>query len=68
MFAGLPVEIDDPIERLRAVASSMTGAKVMHEDMGGTTLEDWAEVAAPRSSPGRCAPTRGCGWGSASGR
>jgi WS/DGAT/MGAT family acyltransferase len=47
MFAGLPVEIDDPIERLRAVASSMTGAKVMHEDMGGTTLEDWAEVAAP---------------------
>ncbi|MDQ1434103.1 MAG: diacylglycerol O-acyltransferase / wax synthase [Actinomycetota bacterium] len=47
MFAGLPVEIDDPIERVRAVASSMTGAKVMHEDMGGTTLEDWAEVAAP---------------------
>jgi diacylglycerol O-acyltransferase / wax synthase len=32
---------------VRAVASSMTGAKVMHEDMGGTTLEDWAEVAAP---------------------
>ncbi|MDQ1480463.1 MAG: diacylglycerol O-acyltransferase / wax synthase, partial [Actinomycetota bacterium] len=47
MFAGLPVEIDDPIERVHAVASSMTGAKLMHEEMGGTTLEDWAEVAAP---------------------
>jgi WS/DGAT/MGAT family acyltransferase len=47
MFASLPVELDDPIERVRAVARSMTGAKGVHEEVGGYTLEEWAEVAAP---------------------
>jgi diacylglycerol O-acyltransferase / wax synthase len=47
MFAALPVEIDDPILRVRAIARSMVGAKHMHEEIGGSTLEDWAEVAAP---------------------
>lgn len=47
MFAALHVEIDDPIERLRAIAHSMVGAKQLHEEMGGTTLDDWAQVAAP---------------------
>jgi len=47
MFAALPVEIDDPVERVRAIARSMVGAKHLHEEMGGTTLEDWAQVAAP---------------------
>jgi WS/DGAT/MGAT family acyltransferase len=47
MFAALPVEIDDPIERVRAVARSMSGAKGVHEEVGGSTLQDWAETAAP---------------------
>ncbi len=47
MFAALPVEIGDPVERVRAVARSMTGAKGMHEEVGSSTLQDWAEVAAP---------------------
>jgi diacylglycerol O-acyltransferase len=47
MFAALPVELSDPVARVRAVARSMTGAKQMHEEIGGSTLEDWAEVAAP---------------------
>ena len=47
MFAALPVEIDDPVERVQAIARSMTGAKQVHEEVGGTTLQDWAETAAP---------------------
>src|SRR5205085_7719367 len=47
MFAALPVEIADPIERVHAVARSMSGAKGMHDEVGGSTLQDWAEVAAP---------------------
>lgn len=47
MFAGLPVEIADPIERVQAVARSMSGAKEMNEEVPDSTLQDWAEVAAP---------------------
>jgi len=47
MFAALPVEIDDPIERVHAVARSMSGAKGVHEEVGGSTLQDWAATAAP---------------------
>jgi WS/DGAT/MGAT family acyltransferase len=47
MFASLPVEIDDPIERVEAINRSMTGAKGVHEEVGTSTLEDWAELAAP---------------------
>jgi WS/DGAT/MGAT family acyltransferase len=47
MFAGLPVEIADPIERVRSVARSMSGAKGVHESIGDSTLQDWAEVAGP---------------------
>jgi diacylglycerol O-acyltransferase / wax synthase len=47
MFAALPVEIEDPVECVRAIARSMSGAKNLRDDIGGSTLEDWAEVAAP---------------------
>jgi WS/DGAT/MGAT family acyltransferase len=47
MFAALPVEIADPRERVLAVARSMSGAKGVHEEIGGSTLEEWAELAAP---------------------
>jgi WS/DGAT/MGAT family acyltransferase len=47
MFAGLPVEIEDPVERLLSVHRSTVGAKQMHEDIGGNTLQEWADLASP---------------------
>jgi len=47
MFATLPVEIDDPLERVRVVSRVMIGAKNLHADVGGSSLEDWAETASP---------------------
>ncbi len=47
MFANLPVELDDPLERLHMIHSSTIDAKEIHEDIGGDTLQDWAEVVAP---------------------
>jgi diacylglycerol O-acyltransferase len=47
MFAALPVEIDDPVERLLAVHRSTVGGKQMHEDIGGNTLQEWADLASP---------------------
>ena len=47
MFATLATQLDDPVERLFAVREVMSGAKQVHEDIGGQTLTEWAEVAAP---------------------
>jgi WS/DGAT/MGAT family acyltransferase len=47
MFASLPVEIADPVQRVHHVARSMSGAKGVHEEVASTTLQDWAEVAGP---------------------
>ena len=47
MFASLPVEIDDPLERLRAIHASTIDAKELHDEIGGETLHDWADVVAP---------------------
>ncbi|GIU87412.1 MAG: diacylglycerol O-acyltransferase [Acidimicrobiia bacterium] len=47
MFAALPVDVADPLGRVEAVRRSTAGAKEVHEVVGGTTLEEWAEVAAP---------------------
>ncbi len=47
MFAELPVAIADPIDRIRVIAQSTAGGKVVHEMVGGATLEEWAELAAP---------------------
>jgi diacylglycerol O-acyltransferase / wax synthase len=47
MFAQLPTDQDDPLVRLDGVVQTMTGAKQVHEDIGGNTLEEWAELAAP---------------------
>ncbi len=47
MFTELPVAVDDPIERIDIVAEAMSGAKSLHEIVGATTLQEWAELAAP---------------------
>lgn len=47
MFTRLATELDDPVERLFAVREVMSGAKLVHRDIGGETLEEWAEFLAP---------------------
>jgi diacylglycerol O-acyltransferase / wax synthase len=47
MFASLPVEIENPLARVAAVASSTKGWKQVNEVVDTATLEDWAGVAAP---------------------
>jgi WS/DGAT/MGAT family acyltransferase len=47
MFATLATQVDDPVERLYAAREVMSGAKLVHEDIGRNTLHEWAEVAAP---------------------
>lgn len=47
MFAALPVEIADPLERVRRINESMSDAKNLHEDVGAQTLQDLAELASP---------------------
>ena len=47
MFARLPVELDDPLERIEAIRASTADAKDLHEEVGGTTLQELAEVASP---------------------
>jgi WS/DGAT/MGAT family acyltransferase len=47
MFASLPVEIEDPLERVRRIHESMDDAKDLHDDIGASTLADLAELASP---------------------
>jgi diacylglycerol O-acyltransferase len=47
MFAALHVDVDDPVERLLATQRSARAAKQVHEELGGSTLQEWAELAAP---------------------
>jgi WS/DGAT/MGAT family acyltransferase len=47
MFAALPVEVADPVERVAAIRRSTQGAKEVHDIVGGATLEEWAAVASP---------------------
>ena len=47
MFATLATQLDDPVDRLFAARDVMSGAKLVHEDIGGNTLHEWAETAAP---------------------
>jgi diacylglycerol O-acyltransferase / wax synthase len=47
MFATLATQLDDPVDRLFAAREVMGGAKLVHDDIGGNTLHEWAEVSAP---------------------
>ena len=49
LFASLPVELDDPAERVATIVASTQGAKEDHNAIGAHTLTDWAEWAAPRT-------------------
>ncbi|MHB8671633.1 MAG: WS/DGAT/MGAT family O-acyltransferase [Acidimicrobiales bacterium] len=47
MFVNLASDIEDPGDRLLAVAQSTRGAKEDHNAIGARMLQDWAEFAAP---------------------
>ncbi len=47
MLASLATTIDDPVERLLAISAGMRQAKEQQSAIGATTLQDWAEFAAP---------------------
>ncbi|HUI04759.1 MAG TPA: wax ester/triacylglycerol synthase family O-acyltransferase [Acidimicrobiales bacterium] len=47
MFVALPCQIDDPLERLRAIREGTKGAKEEHNALGANVLLDWVEHATP---------------------
>jgi WS/DGAT/MGAT family acyltransferase len=47
MFVQLPCELEDPLERLRAIHEGTKGAKEEHKALGASTLQNWAEHATP---------------------
>src|SRR6202034_1756277 len=47
MFVQLPCELDDPLERLRAIHEGTKGAKEEHQALGAATLQNWADHAGP---------------------
>jgi diacylglycerol O-acyltransferase len=49
LFCRLGTDIEDPLERLRAMASANRNAKEHHNAIDADTLQQWAELAAPRT-------------------
>ena len=47
MFVQLPVEIDDPLDRLMAIYEGTKGAKEEHNALGADMLLNWAEYSTP---------------------
>ncbi|HZU79878.1 MAG TPA: wax ester/triacylglycerol synthase family O-acyltransferase, partial [Acidimicrobiales bacterium] len=49
MFSSLMSDVEDPVERLRAIAAANDQAKELHKMVGADTLMQWAEHAAPNT-------------------
>lgn len=47
MFSSLHTEIEDPAERLMAIAAANTVAKEHSSAIGATLLQDWSQFAGP---------------------
>ena len=47
LFTKLHSDIEDPVERLRAINDVNKGAKEEHNAIGADILQNWAEFAAP---------------------
>jgi WS/DGAT/MGAT family acyltransferase len=47
MLVALGTDIDDPLERLHAIAAATTAAKDQERSVSATTLVNWAEFMAP---------------------
>ncbi|MFB9311972.1 WS/DGAT/MGAT family O-acyltransferase [Nocardioides plantarum] len=49
LFTRLGTDVEDPLERLEAMAVSNRQAKEHHQAISADSLQDWAEFAAPRT-------------------
>jgi diacylglycerol O-acyltransferase / wax synthase len=49
MFTKLHTDIEDPLERIRAIAETNADVKEHHHAIGADALQDWAHFAAPRT-------------------
>jgi diacylglycerol O-acyltransferase len=49
MFTRLFTDIEDPIERLRAISEANADVKEHHKAIDAEALQDWAQFAAPRT-------------------
>jgi len=47
MLVSLATDIDDPVERLRAISEGTVAAKEQERAIGAATLTDWVEFMAP---------------------
>ncbi|MEO6121832.1 MAG: wax ester/triacylglycerol synthase family O-acyltransferase [Acidimicrobiales bacterium] len=47
MLVSLASATEDPVERLRSIATSARAAKAQQREVGSAALADWAEVAPP---------------------
>jgi diacylglycerol O-acyltransferase len=47
MFSTLATDVDDPVERLKAIHEANKGAKEEHKAIGADMLTKWGELAAP---------------------
>ncbi len=47
MFASLPTDIADPVERLQTIAADNMVTKEHHQTISAEILQDWAQFAAP---------------------
>jgi diacylglycerol O-acyltransferase len=52
LFTALPVDLDAPLDHLRAVHNVMRGAKEQHNLLGADMLVDWSEVSPPAAFAG----------------
>ncbi len=49
MFTKLYTDIEDPLERIQAIAETNADVKEHHHAIDADTLQDWAQFAAPRT-------------------
>ena len=47
LFTSLPVQLDDPVRRLRLIHEVTTGSKEQFQLMGPEMLEEWSEFTPP---------------------
>src|SRR5207248_10253502 len=47
MFTSVPVQLDDPVERLLHVHEVTKGAKEVQNALGAEMLESWSELTPP---------------------
>jgi diacylglycerol O-acyltransferase len=52
MFTALHVEMEDPVDRLRAISAVTKEAKAVHNALGAEMLMDWSEMTPPRPFAG----------------